>query len=113
MHGLSNSYSGIKILGPADPALPLPPLRIEASRFSKSAAEAVIAAGGSVSAVYKNRLALQAEIHPWKAPAGMMREAEPIGKRDIEYYSNPKKHGYLAQRKAAMAGEGVRAEAIA
>lgn len=57
--------------------------------------------------MYKNRLALQAEIHPWKAPAGMMREAEPIGKRDIEYYSNPKKHGYLAQRKAAMEVAGA------
>lgn len=40
----------------------------------------------------------------------MNREAEPIGKRDIEYYSNPKKHGYLAQRKAAM--EGERAEQV-
>ena len=108
---VSSSFSGIKILGPADPALPLPPLRIEASRFSKSAAEAVLAAGGSVSAVYKNRLALKAEIMPWKAPKGMKKEAEPIGKRDIEYYSNPRKYGYLAQRQqgaeAVHSGEAL------
>lgn len=53
---------------------------MELSRFSKSAADAVIAAGGSVVAVYKNRLALRKEVWPEKVVA---KDAAPVRKADI------------------------------
>lgn len=80
VHGISG-FSGVKLLGPADPDLPLPPLKLQLSRFSRSAADAVIAAGGEVTAVYKNRLALRKEVWPHKV--GEIRDAEPVRKTDI------------------------------
>lgn len=79
IHGISG-FSGVKLLGPHDPALPLPPLKLELSRFSKSAAEVVKAAGGEVLAVYKNRLALRKEVWPDKVEG---KDALPVRKADI------------------------------
>lgn len=76
----------MKLLGPANPELPLPPLKMELSRYSKSAAEAVIGAGGEVVAVYKNRLGLRREVWPEKVPEG--KDAAPVRKADIREYSN-------------------------
>jgi large subunit ribosomal protein L15 len=84
IHGISG-FSGVKLLGPHDPELPLPPLKLELSRFSKSAADAVKAAGGEVLAVYKNKLALRREVWPDKVLEG--KDADPVRKADIRKYS--------------------------
>lgn len=82
IHGISG-FAGIKLLGPADPTLPLPPLHLELSRFSKSAAKAVIDAGGKVSAVYHNRLGLRSEVWPEKFEGKPIQLAKPTRKTDI------------------------------
>lgn len=82
IHGIKG-WSGVKLLGQADPNLPLPPLEIELSRFSKSAADAVINAGGSVTAVYHNQLGLRQEIWPEKFAGREVRNAAPIRRTDI------------------------------
>ncbi|WWD19536.1 ribosomal protein L15 [Kwoniella shandongensis] len=95
VHGLSH-LSGIKLLGEPDPSLPLPPLKLELSRYSKAAAQAIIDAGGQVSAVYHNNLGLRKEIFPEKFVGRDIKAAKPTRKTDILYYTNPKKYGYLA-----------------
>lgn len=84
IHGLSLSkFSGIKLLGDIDPTLPLPPLKVQLNRFSRSAARAIIAAGGEVEAVYRNRLGLRREIWPEKFEGKDLKWAEPTRKTDI------------------------------
>jgi large subunit ribosomal protein L15 len=87
IHGLSPSrFSGVKLLGEADPNLPLPPLELNLSRFSKSAAKAVIEAGGKVKAVYHNRLGLRQEVYPEKFEGREIEAAKPIRKTDIREF---------------------------
>jgi hypothetical protein len=66
-----------------NPDLPLPPLTLRLSRYSKSAAKAVLAAGGNVTAVYHNALALRQAAHPEKFVGREVKEALPTLKRDI------------------------------
>lgn len=80
VHGLSNKFSGIKLLGDIDPSLPLPPLKLYLSRFSKSAAKAVVDAGGEVTAVYRNKLGLRAEK---LGAVDQIKMADPTRKNDI------------------------------
>jgi len=82
VHGLSGK-AGVKLLGPVDPDLPLPKLELELSRFSKSAADAVIAAGGKVTAVYHNNLSLRQEIYPEKFIGKEVKMADPIRRTDL------------------------------
>ncbi|OXC70655.1 ribosomal protein L15 [Cryptococcus neoformans] len=96
VHGLSH-LSGIKLLGDADPTLPLPPLKLELSRYSKSAAQTIINAGGEVKAVYHNNLSLRKEWYPEKFMDKEIKGAKPTRKNDILYYTNPAKYGYLAE----------------
>lgn len=114
VHGIKG-WSGVKLLGEVDPSLPLPPLKLRLSRYSKGAAQAIIDAGGQVTAVYHNALALRQAVHPEKFFGKEVKEAAPTRKTDIcesivpalgkppaehissvVYYSNPAKHGYLA-----------------
>jgi large subunit ribosomal protein L15 len=133
IHGISG-FSGVKLLGELDTSLPLPPLELNLSRFSKSAASAVIEAGGKVTAVYHNRLGLRQEVWPEKFVGREVEAARPIRKSDIresehththaptrslksieepslrgtiEYYTNPKKHGYLAQATGDSASDSA------
>ncbi|GHJ86466.1 hypothetical protein NliqN6_2868 [Naganishia liquefaciens] len=96
VHGIKG-FSGVKLLGQPDSSLPLPPLNLRFSRYSKSAAQAIIDAGGEVTAVYHNPLALRQAAHPEKFFGREVKEALPVRKTDILYYSNPAKHGYLAK----------------
>jgi hypothetical protein len=82
IHGISG-FSGVKLLGEPDTSLPLPPLELNLSRFSKSAAAAVIEAGGKVTAVYHNRLGLRQEVWPEKFVGREVEAARPIRKSDI------------------------------
>ena len=90
-----SNKSGVKLLGTIDDELPLPPLKLRLSRFSESASKAIVDAGGECVAVYHNRLSLRQEIWPEKFKE-RVREARPVRRTDIEYYSDPKKYGYLA-----------------
>lgn len=100
VHGIKG-WSGVKLLGEVDPTLPLPPLKLRLSRYSKGAARAVIEAGGELTAVYHNALALRQAAHPEKFFGREVKEAAPIRKTDILYYSNPAKHGFMAKETAA------------
>ncbi|RSH91723.1 YmL10 [Saitozyma podzolica] len=82
IHGISG-FSGVKLLGELDTSLPLPPLELNLSRFSKSAAAAVIEAGGKITAVYHNRLGLRQEVWPEKFVGREVEAARPIRKSDI------------------------------
>ncbi|KAJ9113879.1 hypothetical protein QFC19_000072 [Naganishia cerealis] len=80
VHGIKG-FSGVKLLG-------------------QQAAQAIIDAGGDVTAVYHNVLALRQAAHPEKFFGREVKEALPVRKTDILYYSNPAKHGYLAKESA-------------
>ncbi|TYJ57065.1 ribosomal protein L15 [Cryptococcus floricola] len=96
IHGLSHLH-GVKLLGDVDPSLPLPPLKLELSRYSKSAAKAILAAGGELKAVYHNNLSLRKEWYPEKFMGREIQSAKPTRKNDILFYTNPKNFGYLAE----------------
>ncbi|KAI5452743.1 YmL10 [Naganishia albida] len=108
VHGIKG-FAGVKLLGQPDSALPLPPLNLRFSRYSKSAAQAIIDAGGEVTAVYHNQLALRQAAHPEKFFGREVKEALPVRKTDILYYSNPAKHGYLAKENAPTETESTTA----
>lgn len=82
VHGIKG-WSGVKLLGKPDPNMPLPPIELELSRFSKTAAKAVIDAGGNVTAVYHTPLGLRQEIWPEKFAGREIRNAAPIRRTDI------------------------------
>lgn len=82
IHGLSK-FNGIKLLGDIDPNLPLPPLTIYLLRFSKSAAKAVLDAGGELKAVYHNRMSLRMETHPGYYEGKEMNPIRPTRRNDI------------------------------
>lgn len=82
------------------------PLTIEVSQASKSAIAAVEAAGGSITSVYHNRLALRALLKPHKFEL-IPQFARPNPKK-LSYYTDYEKRGYLSAqvqaKKLAVAG---------
>ena len=64
-----NVHDGIKLLGRGAAGFAASGLAIEVSRASKSARDAVAAAGGSVTTVHYNRLGLRALLKPEKFAA--------------------------------------------
>jgi large subunit ribosomal protein L15 len=102
VHGIKG-FSGVKLLGQVcpsfpkykrmigahrrlhqpNPSLPLPPLKLRLSRYSKQAAQAIIDAGGDITAVYHNALALRQAAHPEKFFGREVKEALPVRKTDI------------------------------
>lgn len=82
VHGISKQ-DGIQLLGGVDPLLPLPPLVVHLSRFSKAAAKAILDAGGQVKAVYHNRLGLRQEVFPRRFEGREVQQAKPTRKADI------------------------------
>lgn len=88
---------GVKILarGQFDYKLPWP---IEASRASKKAIACIEKAGGSFVAKYFTPLGLRSHLNPdwFKEKRGWVPlQARPIKRKDIEYYSQQEKRGYL------------------
>lgn len=98
---------GIKLLGKGAQHLSSP-LTIEVSQASKGAIEAVEAAGGSITSVYHNRLALRALLKPHKFEL-IPQFARPNPKK-LSYYTSFEKRGYLSPeiqaKKAALANSG-------
>ncbi|ETP40289.1 ribosomal protein L15 [Phytophthora nicotianae P10297] len=94
---------GIKLLGNGSQHLTAK-LDIEVSQASESAIKAVEAAGGSITSVYHNRLALRALLKPHKFET-LPQPARPNPKK-LTYYTNYEKRGYLSpeiQVKKALA----------
>ncbi|DBA02050.1 TPA: hypothetical protein N0F65_000297 [Lagenidium giganteum] len=94
---------GIKLLGRNAEALSTP-IDIEVSQASESAIKAVEAAGGNITAVYHNRLALRALLKPHKFEV-IPQFARPAPKK-MAYYTDFEKRGYLSpeiQAKKALA----------
>ncbi|KAL7412343.1 ribosomal protein L18e/L15P [Mrakia frigida] len=77
------------------------PIHIFPHRASLRAIAAIEAAGGSVTCVYHNRLSFRQAIHPERfLGPKRVKEALPLKKRDILYYTNWEKRGYLADKPA-------------
>ncbi|CEP61254.1 mitochondrial 54S ribosomal protein uL15m LALA0_S02e10242g [Lachancea lanzarotensis] len=88
---------GVKLLGDGKEYFNLP-LKIEATRASKGAIKALERAGGEFTARYYNKLGLKAHLSPrWflEKYGRIPLQARPVKRKDIDYYSNPLKRGYL------------------
>ncbi|AMD22113.1 HGL227Wp [Eremothecium sinecaudum] len=88
---------GVKILanGKEDYNLPI---KIEASAASQEAIKAIEDAGGEFTARYFNRLGLRAHLVPhWflEKRGRIPLPARPVRRKDIEFYGNMEKRGYL------------------
>ncbi|GAA5898830.1 mitochondrial 54S ribosomal protein uL15m MRPL10 [Sporobolomyces salmoneus] len=116
VHGV---HDGVKILGDGAQYLSTPNLQIEASKASQTAIKAIEALNGTFVARYENRLTLRALIRPFSFFAKSLPlpgKANPVTRRDLLYYSNPKNRGYLAlqqPRKGGRGGEPTGDEVIA
>ncbi|KAJ1928313.1 YmL10 [Tieghemiomyces parasiticus] len=72
-------------------------LTIEVSKASPGAMAAIEAAGGQVTCVYHNTLAMRALLHPEKFDK-LPKFALPTNHKVLAWYSDPKNRGYLAPR---------------
>eukprot|EP00536_Pseudo-nitzschia_multiseries_P002484 jgi/Psemu1/235727/estExt_Genewise1.C_330102 len=91
MFTTSSVKHGIKLLAEGKERLRTP-FRLEISRASESAIDAVEAIGGQITTVHYNRLALRALLKPHKA---LPKFARPPPKWQ-PYYTNWKNRGYLS-----------------
>ncbi|CDZ96218.1 Mitochondrial/chloroplast ribosomal protein L15/L10 [Phaffia rhodozyma] len=96
-HGFKQA-NGFKLLASGFEQLKQP-IHIRPHRASIAAIKAIEATGGSVTTVYHNRLSFRQAIHPEKFRGHRrIQEALPMKKRDILYYTNWEKRGYLAKK---------------
>ncbi|KAF8465288.1 ribosomal protein L18e/L15P [Kalaharituber pfeilii] len=92
LHGIKD---GVKLLGGKGKGNFRARINITVSRASKSAIEAVEAAGGTVTTRFFNRLGILTAAYPQCFPHAP-RLADPTSRKDIEYYRDPDHRGYLA-----------------
>ncbi len=88
---------GVKILATGKERLDFP-IKIEATRASAEAIKAIERAGGEFTARFFTKLGLRAHLHPMhflKTRGYIPLPGRPASKRNIDYYSNPRKRGYL------------------
>lgn len=88
---------GVKLLGNGADEYSVP-LNIEASKASASVIATIEKLGYSYTAVYHTTLGLQAHVNPDRfllKKGYVPLQARPTHKRQIAYYSNPEKRGYL------------------
>lgn len=71
------------------------PINITVSYASSSAIAAIEAAGGSITTRYFNRQAILQTVYPHYYPNNP-RMADPVSRKELEYYRNPDNRGYLA-----------------
>ncbi len=90
---MSSVKHGMKLLAKGKERL-RSPLKLEVSRASQSAIEALEAVGGEVTTVHFNRLALRALMKPHKFEL-LPKRARPPPKL-LPYYTNYKNRGYLS-----------------
>lgn len=95
---------GVKILGNGKDEYNVP-LNIEASRASGSVIETIENLNHTFTAIYFTKLSLNAHINPEEfllKKGYVPLPARPTHRRDIEFYSNPDKRGYLLQDKSLL-----------
>ncbi|RCK54926.1 54S ribosomal protein L10, mitochondrial [Candida viswanathii] len=81
------------------------PLNIEASKGTAVAIETIEKIGRTFTAKYFSRLGIRAHVHPERfllKYGYVPMEARPSQRRDINYYSNPEKRGYLAKDRSIL-----------
>ena len=81
------------------------PLSIEASKASLAAIRAIENLDQKFTAVYHSKLGLKAHVDPdyfYLRKGYLPLQARPTHRRDIEYYSNPEKRGYLLENKSIL-----------
>ena len=105
----SSIKHGIKLLAKGKERLRTP-LKIEISRASTGAIEAIEAVGGEITTVHYNRLALRALLKPEKF-AIIPKRARPPPKL-MPYYTSHENRGYLSPQ-AQMKKVTARLEAMA
>lgn len=104
---------GVKVLAEGKEYFNLP-IKIEASRASKDAIKAIEKAGGEFTARYFNKLGLKAHLSPgWflQKRGRIPLQARPVKRKDIEYYSNAKKNGYLVKEQDPLLQQIEQAQA--
>ena len=89
----SSIKHGIKLLAKGRERLRTP-FKIEISRASTGAIEAIEKVGGEITTVHYNKLALRALLKPEKFER-IPRRARPPPKL-MQYYTDPEKRGYLS-----------------
>jgi len=89
----SSVKHGVKLLGKGKERLRTP-FKIEISRASEGAIEAIEKIGGELTTVHYNRLALRALLKPEKFDV-LPRRARPPPKL-MQYYTDYDKRGYLS-----------------
>lgn len=92
----SSIKHGIKLLGKGKERLRTP-FRIEISRASSGAIDAIEKVGGQITTVHYNKLALRALLKPHKF-ATIPKRARPPPKL-MQYYTDHDKRGYLSPEK--------------
>ncbi|RLV82704.1 54S ribosomal protein L10 mitochondrial [Meyerozyma sp. JA9] len=81
------------------------PLNIESSKASLGAIKAIEKTGSTYTSVYFTRLSLQAHLFPERfllKKGYLPLPARPIHRRDIEFYSNEEKRGYLLKDRSIL-----------
>ncbi|GAA5881931.1 hypothetical protein JCM1840_005418 [Sporobolomyces johnsonii] len=102
---VSRVKEGVKLLGDGAEYFKTPNLHVTVSKASQSAIAAIERLNGTLVARYENRLTLRALVKPKSfARKGLKLpgKANPISRRDLLYYSDPKNRGYLALEAAAL-----------
>lgn len=95
---------GVKLLGNGKEDYNVP-LNIEASKASRSVINAIEKNGYKYTSVYHTKLSLKAHVNPdyfYLKKGYLPLPARPTHRRDIEYYSNPQKRGYLLEDKSIL-----------
>ncbi|KAK9469128.1 ribosomal protein L18e/L15P [Lipomyces arxii] len=90
---------GVKILATGKDKLSSP-INITVTSASKTAIEAIEAAGGTVVTKHYNRLSLRALLKPQYFET-IPIESVPTSRRELGYYRNPETRGYLAPSQKA------------
>ncbi|KAH3898796.1 mitochondrial 54S ribosomal protein uL15m SCDLUD_005134 [Saccharomycodes ludwigii] len=93
---------GVKIISGKSTRYTLPPLKIEATKASASAIRTIEENGGEFVAKYYSKLSLRALLNPeWflEKYGRLPLPARPTRRKDIEYYLDKSKRGYLAVEK--------------
>lgn len=93
------SKDGVQLLALASDKYNVP-LNIEASKATARAMETVENLGNKYTSVYHTKLGLEAHIDPDRfllKKGHVPLQARPTHKRDIAFYSNPEKRGYLLE----------------
>lgn len=95
---------GVKLLGNGKEEYSVP-LNVEASKATLSSISTIEKAEQTYTSVYHTKLGLRAHVFPetFLLKKGYLpMQARPTHRRDIEYYSNAQKKGYLLRDKSTL-----------